>query len=418
MATSDTASGGSTTNNIVATGSVDNADNDMNDSNVKNPEEEEMIWNREREAPDFELVEGPSFQRTLSTLLWKDYQQFCKSKQKSFCCRITCPTISILLLAFFRLLSGDTIVPEGEVLLNVHTFRRVGNSYYVHFSAVPPDTHPNELLDGLCDDDEVDLPPGFLAIAPNPYECDSSEQGFTDKQCELLLSLIDVLNMSYTYDFNSFRGWCREMECDNSNSTSSTTTNTSTEVWQNGTYYYYYYVDNETNTNTSDEDSDVYYSDCQWVYRECQRRWYYGDCGDYFGNLTFTEGFLIAYFNGNDDINDYVESNDYGVGYTVDGSLDYRTRETNIRPIGAAIVFNDISEDGLQWDYTIRVNSSSVPSTKKIVDIFERDLHELRYGGYYQYVNGRFPNFQEWIDQSISYFIANITDNVDSEFSK
>ena len=85
---------------------------------------------------------------------------------------------------------------------------------------------------------------------------------------------------------------------------------------------------------------------------------YESGCGKYFDDLIFEDGWLIAYFDGNTAINDYIGANDCGYGYDINGDKNYV--ENGKRPISTAIVFNDICDDGLQWDYTIRVNDGTV----------------------------------------------------------
>ena len=326
----------------------------------------EIVWNREREAEDYQLVEGPSFQRTLTTLLWKDYQQFCKSRKKSFCCRMSCPIICILLMAYFGL--GFGTWPNDEIIYNLHLFYDT-TGYGPYFDANPPSTDIRFMLEDLtCVWDESDLPPGYIAIAPNPHECSSSENGFTDKQCQHLESIINILNMSYTYWFD-----------------------------QNIEYY-------EFNTTNGTEKKHYFNYD--------RSVWGYGECAQYFNNLTFDEGWLIAYFNGNTDINKYIGSNNYGRGYNnLNGSINKR------RPIVTALVFDDISEDGIKWEYTIRVNGSGITDTSKIVNKFDRDAYDLYSDGNENYIQHSWINIQEWIDQSISYFIANITNNTNNPFA-
>ena len=329
---------------------------------ANNDVEEPIVWNTEREAEDYQLVEGPSFKRTLKTLLWKDYQQFCKSRKKSFCCRMTCPIICILLMAYFRLFLA--VVPYSENIFNLNTFdTSTGDGPSV--SVYPPNTDIRWMLEEmLCIYEDYNLPPGYFVISPNPNDCASSENEFTDAQCEHLQAMVDILNMTYTYYFNQDTGYYDE----------------------NGSY-----ID------------------------EGRSSWGWGDCADYFDDLKFEDGWLVAFFNGNDEINEYISSNDYGSDYDVDGSTDYVSNSN--RPINVAIVFNSISDDGLQWDYTIRMNDTESPNTNNVVNKFERNIWELYWNGYGPYDWGEFTNVQEWMDQCISYYIANITDNADSELS-
>ena len=94
-----------------------------------------------------------------------------------------------------------------QVIYNLHYFT-VTSGDGPSFDANPPDTDIHWILqDMVCIYGLSSLPPGYLAISPNPNDCSSSsENGFTDKQCGHLQSIINILNMLYTYWFNQDTG--------------------------------------------------------------------------------------------------------------------------------------------------------------------------------------------------------------------
>ena len=90
----------------------------------------------------------------------------------------------------------------------------------------------------------------------------------------------------------------------------------------------------------------------------------------YSNYVNWTSDSILQYFNSEDELDSYIKDDNYGAGGFVwqgDGQNGAK------RPIGAAIIFNGISDDNLQWDYTLRLNSSVLPSTSNIIDEFTRD---------------------------------------------
>ena len=123
--------------------------------------------------------------------------------------------------------------------------------------------------------------------------------------------------------------------------------------------------------------------------------------------INFSEGSALKFFDTNEDLNTYVSDKKYaGPGF----NLANTNKDTGLRPVGAAIIINSISEDGLVWNYTLRFNQSNVPDTKdNNVNKFERDSEVLLFsGGYFEYVTFGFVQMQNWIDQGIARYIAGL----------
>ena len=110
---------------------------------------------------------------------------------------------------------------------------------------------------------------------------------------------------------------------------------------------------------------------------------------------------------------DYIADQKYGAaGYNFNNNAD-----NALRPIGAAIVFNEMGgDDGTKWDYTLRFNSSNVPATDTTIDIFTRNVDQLFYNSIYTYAGySGFIQLQSWLDQGImQHIIFNVWNTDDS----
>ncbi|ETO31061.1 hypothetical protein RFI_06059 [Reticulomyxa filosa] len=111
--------------------------------------------------------------------------------------------------------------------------------------------------------------------------------------------------------------------------------------------------------------------------------------------------FFFCYFKSEDDLNDYCTNNDYAEYWNV-------TTDNGKRPISIAIVFNTPQENGLQWSYEIRANSSRVPGTlsQLRVDKFERDMDTLWDNYASTYEDSGFVQLQVFVDNAITEYIA------------
>lgn len=129
----------------------------------------------------------------------------------------------------------------------------------------------------------------------------------------------------------------------------------------------------------------------------------YSNCNDSYRYLPFKEGWLLHYFDSESDMRSYAKKSGYGSGYNVTREID------DHRPLGAAIIFESIDDNGLEWKYTITVNSSDVADTNEKVDIYTRDTYDLYVNSAQYYVDSdyAFASLQRWLDEAIVYYIAN-----------
>lgn len=147
------------------------------------------------------------------------------------------------------------------------------------------------------------------------------------------------------------------------------------------------------------------------------------NCNDFAPYIPFKEGWLLRYFDDDNDLNNYINSNSYGnkeFNHIPDGTVDIN------KPIGTAFSFQ-VNDDGTRWSWTLRGNISDllqVTSTDgDSINHFERDWSTLyygegegEYGGPSNYVNGPFLAIQTFIDNAITKYIAklhNASDLVD-----
>ena len=108
----------------------------------------------------------------------------------------------------------------------------------------------------------------------------------------------------------------------------------------------------------------------------------YDECSNITRSLSFTDGELIRYFDDDNEVNNYVMNDNYGL------SDDYRF-------IAFVIKINDM--DGLE--YTIQYNHTKIPDTSTIIDPNEDDTETLVGNGLSQYFG--FSGVQLWIENAI-----------------
>ena len=102
-------------------------------------------------------------------------------------------------------------------------------------------------------------------------------------------------------------------------------------------------------------------------------------------------------------MDEYVKDVRYaGPGYNFENDNPNATR-----PVGAAIIFNNVGDDGgFKWNYTLRLNATNIPSTRESVNIFERNFNLLYQSGLYYYVEyNAFIQLQTWIDEAIMEYM-------------
>ncbi|ETO27513.1 ATP-binding cassette sub-family A member 3 [Reticulomyxa filosa] len=123
-----------------------------------------------------------------------------------------------------------------------------------------------------------------------------------------------------------------------------------------------------------------------------------------FSDFSFCE--LIKFFDSSEDLYQYLTSNYYGYGWNLKNTGE------GYRPVGLAIEFKSVSDDGQQWSYSLRVNQSTqIPSTDSgnIVDSFTKDLTTLWYEGAGGYISSPFLNWQYFVDTSIAQYVGNVS---------
>eukprot|EP01084_Bolivina_argentea_P142149 249724_1 len=139
-----------------------------------------------------------------------------------------------------------------------------------------------------------------------------------------------------------------------------------------------------------------------------------GEYGCFYGGgardtsfLRWEEGSLLKFFETEKELEDYTKESKYGsTGYNLEN-----TAERASRPVGAAIVFDSTGGDnGLEWHYTFRFNSSDVPTTEIQVDKFTRNHWSLYQETIYNYLDwSGFVQLQNWIDEGIMQYILETT---------
>ena len=114
-------------------------------------------------------------------------------------------------------------------------------------------------------------------------------------------------------------------------------------------------------------------------------------------------GSLLKFFSSEEELEEYIQDPIYsGPGYTFENDNPNATR-----PIGAAIIFNGVGDEGgFKWNYTLRINASAMPSTTSSVNIFERNFTLVYQAGLYYYMEyNAFTLLQNWIDEGIMEYM-------------
>ena len=86
--------------------------------------------------------------------------------------------------------------------------------------------------------------------------------------------------------------------------------------------------------------------------------------------FPFESKLLLRYFNSETELKSLINGSNYDVGYNM--SINNENR-----PIGFAIVFDIVSDSGLEWKYSLRFNSSKTTDPNNKLDTFRRDLDAL-----------------------------------------
>eukprot|EP01084_Bolivina_argentea_P017213 32156_1 len=174
----------------------------------------------------------------------------------------------------------------------------------------------------------------------------------------------------------------------------------------------------------------------RWVAQQTPNQTYintapYG-CIQYAKDLPFTQGWLLKYFDSDNSMNSYCKQNKYGSGFKVTQNIN--DSSMNKRPIAFGISFSEPSLNGLEWKYKIRFNASGatyqkqqggqktsalfsadgtlfpIPTTNQPnINNFNRNLQDQWTTGSGNYYYSFFIHIQNFIDNSISEYIANIS---------
>ena len=282
--------------------------------------------------------------------MWKNFKQQCLRRPLALACKLLCPALCTIGLGAIRF-----AFTESDPFVDY---------YEIEYGPIVPNSDvASWIYDAVCsaeyyyDETEEDWLEAeavrYLAIIPPP-DTNTHVRG-----------LLDLMNASWPYDYTD-----DELEC------AFGTPSAGVDC---------------TNVNETDSLVDE-------------------DCGGYARYLPFREGWLLRYFDNDDEFNSFITSNDYGRKYynplpTVEYNED--------KPIGTAISF-EVNADGTQWSYKIRGNTSQdsglwVPGTAgDTIDIFsregfdDRDLPYFGEGG----DQFRFLDLQAFIEKSIATYIG------------
>ena len=301
------------------------------------------------------LIDDPNFKNSFRMLLWKDYKQQTIRRPISTGCRMLLPVLFIALLGLIRGLYDVTTFSDGIWDINEqdwYTAQRGSDEYY----SDPIPSLSSDVYSGLYWKEELlckeDI---FYNFSLAPYMIafvPNPEDGS------------DILSGTALEYYKSL--------IDVLNVT-----------WQ---------------VSTAELPDGESLSDVNWKL-----------CPNSYEYLPFLENWLVRYFDSESELEDYVKSRDYGNGYNVSSSRN------DHRPIAFSIVINSISDDGFEWDYTLRMNTSDCANTNDKIDKFTREYRDL----YWESIDNywRFMVVQDWVDRAIHYITAEESGSTDNEFA-
>ena len=294
-----------------------------------------MSFNPSKSTDDIELRD-PSFVNSFRWLVWKNFRQSVIRRPCSFLIRIFLPSLFMLILFGLRetydidkyipaVFDTNTADDYGGYLLSSDL-----SEYGVWFAEQPSLNHSTFIEDLICfeheeDDDgnekDYDLPAFSIGFVPNPFDTYSRKSGLSETGFNRYKDFFNILNQTYQSQFGT-NGWDEDR-------------------LKNITLVEY-------NSKLKAKNVDR--------------------CKVYAPYLPFEEGWLLRFFQDEDDLRDFVKKNNYGKNYLVSNQLHNR------RPVGIAIVIDEISDDGMKWKYTMRFNSSRCGDTNEDIDEFTRSF--------------------------------------------
>ena len=326
-------------------------------------------------------VSGPTFWNSFRWLLWKNFKTSVIRRPCAFATRIFLPAFFLLILYFLRETYDVDVYPTAMFDLTQATSENADgnlcspfdsfsgylgciyatNTQYGEWLGTPPSLDHREFIDNLLcfetteddNDKEYDLPAFSIAFVPNPFDNTSTNINFNSNFSFHYANLFSILNQTYQSNFNATR---------------------------------------------EDELLDITLAEYNAPLKESG----VARCKDYASYLPFEEGWLLRFFDNEKDLKKFVKDDDYGTDYYVSNELHAH------RPIGISIVFDDISDDGLEWKYTLRFNGSRCGDTNVDIDEFTRNYQDLYDESIDDYLEGSFVNIQFWIDEAITYYISQI----------
>eukprot|EP01084_Bolivina_argentea_P269163 457388_1 len=353
----------------------------------------ELKIGQEFDDDNFEvLTDDISFTAKVRLLLWKNFMIQCRRRPKSCCVKCCIPLFIMFVLVTLTFIS--TLQPhlneDAYGLEFDYIISNTGDSadftllYPMNHILPWPDSNTNAnqwIKYIICDPNRVtntngrDInPPSYLAIIYPNYNTSTNFQ-----------KLLTILNKNY-----GTNNYLQEFE---------------QNTIASNTWYTYEYFMNQSHISSSPFSSEP--KSEQFVYVNC-----YNQSSDT-TFVNFTAGSLLKFFNTEKELNDYITDAKYGnTGYNFNN-----TNSDATRPIGAAIVFNTIGDNnGMDWEYTFRFNSSVIPQTDTLIDKFTRNIDQLYYqsAGKYLEFSG-FIQLQNWLDQAIMEYMVNISNaNMDT----
>jgi len=319
------------------------------------------------EKEDFE-TEPIGFGRAMKWLLYKNFKQQCVRRPIALTCKMVCPVISLVILGLIKMAVpiDDPYTSYADDLYTVD-FEYTNYDYYT-FSGHPDrwlrDAICNweyALIDGEWDDYEVGR---YLAIV-----------GFGDDTNGHIQGVLDIMNQSFP-DISDEEAYC------------------------------------VVHPNDEDCEDLIAMAEANGTYVPSNNATCYG----WVSYLPFREGWTLRFFDTESDFNSFIGDSGYGIdAYSPepDGTVE------TTKPIGTALVF-EVSDDGTQWSYKIRGNSSAMlypPGTRtdsnnknKYYDIWTKASVESMYYelGHSQYVDNGFLQLQTFVEQSIAEYIASL----------
>lgn len=267
----------------------------------------------DKDSPEFESVtEDVSFTSKVYLLVWKNYKSEVQRRKKAFACKILFPALIMILIGLLRNESKITTVncndqnDCGEYFPNTATPGLINPYTQTPITINEPISNitaafnilKNWMTNVVCLP-ETDSSPGRNPNEPQPPMYLAIVPNPNTNT--YLSKLMEILSENYIYDGSGINEGL------------------TIEKYENETGQF------------------ININDCR-------------DVITFTEIVNFTEGSLLKYFNNENELNEYISNKKYGgPGFNIQNNA-----ELGLRPIGAAIIFDSISNDGLNWEYTLR----------------------------------------------------------------